>query len=298
MSKIRIMFILISLIIINNYANAQDCLGYPEFVKKLGFDPNKSAFSSSERKSMGLSLIEIDGPNQKTSSRGREYRHPSWDDAGYLGAITRDRQGNGYVAPKANVNMLYNPREDQNTLYIIDHATGEMSKYIALPIEKLPNNQNPYGIMGSFYDCDNDEIILSTICGSDQKNEIGKIYVLDIATKSYRILLDNTDVIGLGIINDNGQRLLIYSKARNSEIWAQKLDPKNRKIGQPYLFLSLEGLGPRGDDKARRIRMDRNQLVMYGTPFFYNLTAPVQVQETVYRFTYDADSQSWKVQPF
>ncbi len=57
--------------------------------------------------------------------------------------------------------------------------------------------------------------------------------------------------------------------------------------------LSLEGYGPRGDDKARKIKFNGNQLVVNGTAFHYNLQASSEKPETVYTFVWLPKQKKW-----
>jgi hypothetical protein len=57
--------------------------------------------------------------------------------------------------------------------------------------------------------------------------------------------------------------------------------------------LSLDGYGPRGDDKARKIKFEGNQLVITGTAFNYNLQASSEKPETVYTFVWMPQQKKW-----
>ena len=57
--------------------------------------------------------------------------------------------------------------------------------------------------------------------------------------------------------------------------------------------LTLEGYGPRGDDKARKIKFSGNQMIVSGTAFNYNLQASSEKPETVYTFIWLPKEQKW-----
>lgn len=273
---------------------AQECRRMPFFINKLGFDPAKTGFSTQERKEMGVILVQFSNPSDPNSTKEKIYQDSSWRIAGYCGAITLDYLGNAYILPAPNVNMLHNPPEKQNTIYRIDGQTGIMSEFLSLPMSVMPHVQNPYGLLSNFLDCENKSLIVSSLAGSDSQHEIGNVFSVDLTTKDYFIILKNTDVLGVSVGNIRGQRCLIFGKARSSEIWSLPLSADNHPVGEPRLEINLSGLGERGDDKARKIRIRQDgSLDIYGFSFFYNLSATLFRQETIYQFAWNESGQSW-----
>ena len=270
-----------------------DCKKQPAFIATVGFDVTKSALSTSERTQMGLVLIEID-PNNPNSKRSKTYQHPSWDNAGYLGPLCIDQFGDAYVAPVPMVNVLHNPAADQNTLYKIDGKTGEMRKMIALPMAALPFQENAFGTLGMVYDCDNHTLYATSVAGSSRKEEKGRIFHIDIATQKVVSQIDSLDAMGIGIGFVGSEKRVFFGKTRTGEICSVGLDLQGNFVGKPRIELSLEGLGARGDDKARKIRFQSNgDMTVSGIEFYYNLTAPTEKQETVYTFRYNAQAGRW-----
>lgn len=275
----------------NTNSFAQSCLGAPQFIQDLGFDPSKSALSSKEDRVMGVTLIELNDNNNPNSSRNRTYQDPTWDDAGYLGTITRDRVGNLYMAPKAKVNILHNPHNDQNSIYMISTSTGKLSKFMDLPLEFKQTNQNPFGLLGAFYDCETDHLIVSTISGSDQNNERGIIYAIDIHTKKIKKILSGIDALSVGIITIKGQRKLIYGNARNSEIWSINIDYNHKTSGKSSQIIDLTGYGYAGDYKAKKIQQKGNKLYIQATIFQFSLSAGNDEQSANFVFRYE--NENW-----
>ncbi|MGB3130338.1 MAG: hypothetical protein WBB26_01580 [Saprospiraceae bacterium] len=277
--------ILILLLIQAESLSSQECKRLPSFIQGLGFDLKRTAFSTSEPKHRGVVLIEFEDPQDQYSKRTKFYQDTNWLMTGYAGAITTDNIGNTFVLPKSNVNMLFNKAEDQNTIYCINGNNGKMGEYLRLPIPKLPNKENAYGLMGSFFDCENNALIVSTIAGSDSKLEFGKVYMVHTKDKTYQLLLDSVDVLGMAIGNLRGKRHLVYGLCRVSQIWSVELNAHNNVISKPRMEIDLNMLGPRGDDKARRIRFQKDgSLDIFGVSFFYNLFSPTVKPETVYNF--------------
>ena len=62
----------------------------------------------------------------------------------------------------------------------------------------------------------------------------------------------------------------------------------------------FENIGSRGDDKARRINFVQNaqgfEMDVFGIEFGFNLIAPTEKQETIYRYRYDLAKDGWDYQ--
>ena len=91
-----------------------------------------------------------------------------------------------------------------------------------------------------------------------------------------------------------GETRLYFGSSRTSDVFSVELTKEGKFKGHLKKEFTLDLLGPRGDDKARRIRFDKNgDMMIYGVEFNYNLTAPTEKQETVYRFRYDETEKKW-----
>jgi hypothetical protein len=270
-----------------------NCKGSPVFVKRVaGFEVPKSYFSTSEIRKMGLVLVENQGTNEKPSLR--YYQHPSWKTAGWLSPIQLDEAGNVYTAPAPFINVLNNSQQKQNTIYKADAASGEMSEFFQIPLPDSLNNNNPYGVLGLLYFCEGNILYASTIAGSDRHVIRGGIYAIDIKEKKIVGHLSQVDAIGMGISYITGERKLYFGTGRSSEIFSVSINSDGKFTGKPEPAFTLEGLGPRGDDKVRRIRADQNgNLLVYGIEFNYNLIAPREKPETLYEFWYDSKDKKW-----
>ncbi len=273
---------------------ANYCRAMPPFAVNQGFS-QQSYFSTSERRVAGLVLI--DGSELR---RGATYQHPSWTSAGSLGPIQLDGSGNAYVAPVPTINVLANAADAQNTLYRVDGETGVMAAYVTVPPAQSADATNPYGLLGLSYDCDVKSVYATTVAGSTRLAEVGQIVRIDASGAAGRVAdtLGNIDAIAVASWNGAGGKRLLYGKARTSEIWSIAVDGRGDFTGEPKLEFSLAGLGPRGDDKARRIVVDSaTQLTVYGIEFSYNLIAPSEKQQTAYAFVLDPTSGRWTFVP-
>ena len=273
--------------------SANNCKGEPLFVRRVaGFVTKQSYFSTSEIRKMGLVLIENKGSADKPLLE--YYQHPSWKKGGWLSPIQLDEIGNIYTAPAPFVNLLNNPQQNQNTIYKVNTGSGEMDEFIKIPLPDSLNSNNPFGILGLAYYCEGNILYASTIAGSDRHVVRGGIYAIDVKGKKIIDHLSQVDAIGIGISYVTGERRLYFGTGRTSEIYSVSINQAGKFTGKPEPAFTLEGLGPRGDDKVRRIRSDQNgNLLVYGIEFNYNLIAPREKPEALYEFWYDNKEKKW-----
>ena len=279
------------------------CAKVPLFVKQKGFDTLRSALSTAEKRYMGLVLIELaqkpaagEQPDLN-NERARYYQHPSWKSAGYLASITLDRSGNAYAIPAPHISLLYNQPKQQNKIYRVDSKTGIMLPWMQLPIPKAETLQNPYGLLGITYDCADGSIFAATIAGSTRTNEQGVL--LHISTHDKKVLdtLKGIDAMGLAVFQGlKGERRLYFGKIRTGEIYSVGIGANGKFIrGSVQLECSVSGIGPRGDDAPRKIRFDRDLMIVNGIAFNYNLQASSEKPETTYVYLRDPSAKTWQL---
>ncbi|MEQ1554311.1 MAG: hypothetical protein ABL929_09045 [Ferruginibacter sp.] len=274
---------------------ANDCKKQPLFVKSIGFNPSLSAFSTSEGKIKGLCLIQFNKKGDTSNGGKKIYQHPSWKTAGSLGPIQLDPQGNCFVAPIAMVNLIDNPIVMQNTVYKVNSQTGEMKPFVNLPIIDSLAVTNPHGILGLAYLCESNTLYVSTVQGSTRQKENGLIYAIDAETGNIIDKMTNIDAIGIGISYIEGKRKLYFGSARTSDVYSINISKNGKFANNASLIFTISNLGPRGDDKARKIKFDKNgNMVITAIEFNFNLIAPTEKQETVYNFVWNAENQLWE----
>jgi hypothetical protein len=264
------------------------CRTNPRFIaaKKNEFS-SKAFFSTSERFIKGLVLV--DG-----IEKARTWQHPTWQQFGWLAAIHYDGKGNIYTVPAPRINVLDNKPAEQNRVLKVDSLTGAMSELARLPAAAPLNDQNPYGALALAYDCESLLLYVSSIAGSSRAKEAGRIFAINPDNGKIVFTHDKTDAIGLHLFKLNKEKRLYFGRVREPEIWSIAVDEKGAFKGSARFELSLEGLGPRGDDRARRINFTpTNEMIVWGIEFSVNLVAPTEKQETQYRFIYDAKQQKW-----
>jgi hypothetical protein len=274
--------------------DANSCKGNPAFIKTMGFDTRNSFFSTSSQTTMGLVLLQSEQAGNPNSAITKSFQHPSWKKFGWLAPILIDEAGNIYTAPAPFISLLDNPVANNNTIYKVDANTGVMEEFIRLPSADSLNTQNPYGIIAMIYLCETGTLYVSSVAGSSLHEEKGHIYALDVKTKKIIDQINNTDAMGMGISYTTGKRQLFFGTGRNSEVRSVTLSATGTFVGKPAVAFSLQNLGPRGDDKVRRIRCDQSgNLIIYGVEFNFNLIAPREKQETIYNFYYEEGGKKW-----
>lgn len=274
-----------------------NCKANPPFVRSVAqFNPSRSFFSTSEIRKMGLVLIENAGSAGQPNLR--YYQHPSWTKGGWLAPIVLDESGNIFTSPAPFINTLNNAINDQNKIYKVDRFTAEMEEFITLPMPDSITANNAYGIIGMVYLCEAGVLYVSTVSGSDRFVERGGLFAINVKTKKLVDAIVGMDVMGMGISYISGQRRLYFGSGRSSKIYSIQLSEKGRFMGKPEEAFSIEELGPRGDDKVRRIITDQfGNLEVHGIEFNYNLIAPREKQETVYHFKFDPAQERWNYFP-
>ncbi|MCB0132045.1 MAG: hypothetical protein KDD78_14400, partial [Caldilineaceae bacterium] len=181
--------------------NAAYCRSGPRFPAGLGYAPGQALIGTSLRGYIGLTLSDAADPN-------RVFQDPSWDDAGSLGSWVYDRQGNIYVAPAPFVSLELNPPDLQNRIYRIDTDTGKMTLFAELPAAAPPSGDNPFGVLGLFYDCDTESLYAGSVAGSTGTDEVGRLFQIDVADGTVIDTLEGIDAMGVGVFNHpDGKRL-------------------------------------------------------------------------------------------
>jgi hypothetical protein len=269
------------------------CQRQPQFLAGTGFNTKRSALSTSESRIKGLVLVQL--PEKQGDTAGKKtWQHPSWKNFGWMGPITTDEQGNAYTAPIPVINILDNPPGKQNIVYKVDSKTALMTPLADLPGADSAAKENVFGLLGLYYDCHAKKLYASSVAGSDRLNERGVIYLTDPENGKVLDKLTGIDAMGLCTGGITGTKRLYFGSSRNAAVYSVQLTKTGEFKGSPQKEFSLDMLGPRGDDKARRMRFDKNgDLLVHGVEFNYNLTAPTEKQETIYRFRYDEEEKKW-----
>ncbi len=286
---IRCILLFEILIFSTNIINGQvisisDCKKQSPFLSANNLDVSKGAFSTTERRLLGLVYLQYD---EKQTAIVGYIQHPTWKMAGSLGPIVVDDKGAVWVAPIPTINVLHNNPQKQNRIYVVDEITGIMSLAAELPGSALPNENNPFGVMGLSYDCENRVLFASSIRGSSRSEVRGRIFSLELKDSSLTILdtLSGIDAMGLGVVKIDGIKRLFYGDARSGNIYSVQVDVQSKFILPARLECSLQNLGLRGDDIPRKIRFQGpDKMIVHGVEFYFNLIGPQEKQESLYTF--------------
>lgn len=291
---LRCLWLLILITEATSLSVAQNtCAKQPEFVRTLQFDLSRSGFSTSDKMNRGMIFAEFKDPSNPVEY-AKVYQHPSWKKAGYLGTIVFDEKGNIFVAPLPVVNTLYNPVHEKNTIFKIDHETGEMEKFISLPLESSYYPDNPFGIVGMTYDCDLQTLFVSTLEGSSAREEKGRIYSIALSSGKITLLLDKTDGLGLATVSIKGEKKLFFGSARSGKVYSIRITDSDPLKTLPQLEIDISGEGPRGDDKVRKIKYRTDgSLQLFAVEFDFNLIAPTVKQENTYFYHLNPATGKW-----
>jgi hypothetical protein len=266
------------------------CQAVPKFALEMGYDT--SAIMSTNEREKGL--VIYDRPLQPGTAPTHVYKHPSWEQAGYLGTPVNDGLGNIFVAPAPRVNLYDNPPEQQNTVFRVDTKKGEMSEFVTLPFPAPMSPENPFGIIGLTYDCDTRSLYAASIAGSTREKEVGVVYQIDPGSGAILSQLRNIDAFGMAVFNRTLGKRLYFGLARKSEVWSVALDGEGRIKGKPRFEFSMVGWGASGDEKARRIVFRKSdEMIVRGSVFNYNLIAGSERPQTDYLLRYDPVQDVW-----
>lgn len=305
MKKISFLF-LVSIIIFNSCKEKMtedeiasigiaQCRIPAPFVRELGFDPSNAAFST-EIGDRNRGVILLEAKKFETDTNFKSYQHPSWIKYGYMGSLTTDNNGYAYTAPIPFVNTLDYTSQTINQIFRIDNVTGEMKPYIVLPKPDSVEGIVAYGVLGVYFDCHAEKLYAASVAGSTRDEEKGVIYVID--TKNAKIVdeLKGFDACAVFVNGLTGTKKLFFGSARSSDIYSVELTKDGLFDGKPSVELSIEGVGPRGNDIARRIRADKyGNLNIYGVEFNFSLAAQSNKPETFYQYLYNRETKQWSL---
>ena len=265
-----------------------NCRQIPQFIKQLNM--RQPAIDSKQQDHNGGLLI-------RDMSNNSTWQDKSWTKSGYLAAFERDNKGNMYVAPLPYVSLTLNPPEKQNQLYKIDTKSAKMDLFLKMPSPEVPNNKNPFGTMGLFYDCDTNSLYVTSVAGSLPKQEKGVIYQIDLNTNKVVSQLNNVDAIGVGVFNTLKGKKLYFGSARKPHIYSIYLDEKGHFIGDKKYELSLSEIQGGNTTVAKKFIFSRrnNKFIMTvkETEFGFRLLAENNPNKKKYHFEYRIVDDKW-----
>jgi hypothetical protein len=263
------------------------CRALPAFTANPELGLGGGMALATDRPQMGLVLLTTRQPDQP-------YQHPTWSQAGFLGAIAYDRDGNIYAAPTPRLSLADNPLEGATTLWRVDSASGEMAPFVTLP--GAANERNPFGVLGLSYVCDLHWLYAGHVIGSTPTSELGGVFAVDLSDGALTPILEATDVMGLLVVRVGTGYELYMGLARSPEVLALPLDANGMPAGPPRLLLDLTEAGATPSERARKLRLVEGELVADLVPFNYSLqTSAAAEPNRIAAWRYDPATGAWQV---
>lgn len=242
---------------------------------------------ATDRAEKGLVLLS-------TAPGSPPFQLPTWDDAGFLGAIAYDSQGNVYAAPTPRLSLQDNPLAGQSTLWRVDTRSGDMRPFVTIAGEA--SERNPYGILGLTYDCVHNRLYAGSVLGSTPSAERGGVVAIDLDTMQQTPMFGGLDVMGV-LIAQVGEGYELYAGlARSPEIVAVSLDADGN-ASEPRTLIDLTESGAAPSERARKLRLVNGTLTVDLVPFNYSLQSSASDQPRLRQaaWTYDPSSGAWVV---
>jgi hypothetical protein len=258
-----ILVILVAIILIKyntipkiNLSKSSNCGGYPTFSQKYS---SNGKFSTNATRTKGLVY---------QNSEGKIYQESSWKKFGNLGSIIYDKDGNLYTYSLPKINTIDNPKHSTNTIYKMDSKTGDMNIFASLPINKQDNFTNPFGILSLNLNCDNNNIIVSTVYDSTKESQKGVIYSLDLSTKTTKIIYTAIDALSVYLVNNNKE--LLVGSARERILYKYSF-AKGELV---TLIDYSNNQRSNYDSRIIDVQAGADTITLKIAPFSYNLAAP------------------------
>ncbi|MEZ4612448.1 MAG: hypothetical protein R2838_19770 [Caldilineaceae bacterium] len=195
------------------------------------------------------------------------------------------------------INTTLNPPAEQNKVYKVDSAGGVMTEFVDLSPAGPMTENNPFGVLGLFYDCDTDSLYAGSVAGSTPTEEVGRIFRIDAATG---------EVAHVGKRGRDGRGRLQHARRRQNDSIS---GPAVTRAFAPLRWMKTATLwGSReefflaqfegsANDKGQRITFtNENQMVIKGIDFNFTLRAASEPRRNLYTFALNPESQTWELQ--
>ncbi len=264
------------------------CTGDPKFLEKIGMSKRALVDTTSSHR-VGLLVTDVSPQGQ----RGRSTQHESWAQAGYLGRVQRDRDGNLYTYPAPSVTLVYNPVERANIIYRVDSDNGVMAPFVELPKEAAATEQNPFGLLALALDCEHDALYAASVFGSTASSEKGVLARIDLKTKGVQIVKRGIDALSLLVAFDDRGKRLYVGTARDNTVVSFAINKDGSLEGEEAVEIKLDDIPAAQDKRARVLRIDgRGRMYVRAIPFEFTLAARSTIPTTEMNFAYASQSKN------
>lgn len=263
---------------------AKPCGGTPKFLAGLKLSAD-AKFTTNEPDTRGLVLLTP----VENSDAVSKYQHQSWNRAGFLDAFVIDQNGNVYAAPSPRTGLGITKPTKQDHIFKLDTNSGELKDMLTLPSAAPTSPENPYGVLGLALDCETNSLYATTVTGSTDAGEIGRIYRIDLTSGEVAGQLDAIDGYGVAVRASANGKQLIFGSARDAKLRAVDLDAEGNFQGEPREIASLED-----SQRARQISFpNENAMVVQAVEFSFSKTEIPQ--GTNVSLEYDAAGEKWTI---
>ncbi|MGL5001641.1 MAG: hypothetical protein ACRDAM_01745 [Casimicrobium sp.] len=267
------------------------CTGDPKFLEKIGMSKRAMVDTTSTHR-VGLLVTDINAQGQ----RGRSTQHETWAQAGYLGRVQRDKDGNIYTYPAPSVTLVYNPVEKANIVYRVESDTGVMAPFVELPKEAAATEQNPFGLLSLTLDCEGNALYASSVYGSTASSEKGVIARIDLATKEVKVLKRGIDALSLLVAFDGRGKRLYVGTARDNLVISYGVKKDGSLADDEAVEIKLDDVKSAQDKRPRVMRVDgRGRMYVRAIPFEYNLAARTTIPTAEMNFAKNEKSGKLEV---
>ncbi len=268
-----------------------DCKGNPLFVKKLTNPGMKVYLSTFEKYRIGFHLVEMFPKNNNPPYR---YSHPTWKLGGALGSFVIAPSGHVFVCPTPYINNFYNPPCEQNKLYRIHSSSGQMESVFQFYGDSI---FTVFGLMGISYDCESDNLFVSSIKGSSKDQVKGKIYSLHCTRNDEYILIDSIggiDALGLSLARIDGKKKLFFGDLRGDAVSSIEISKDGHFLSTPKPEIKLNDDRFMVNYEAKKIKFNQDNTVKISlVPFDFNFIIPGTEQESFVEYQYNKLSKKW-----
>jgi hypothetical protein len=263
---------------IGSFHHQKRCARSPRFLKQKGI-PQPVLIDLSQKEYTGIALLYGHGFKQAL--------HPkSWERFEHLGTYAVDKKGNIFLAPMPFISISPSTFSYQQNIYRLDSDTGALSVWMHLS-DIHPGANNPFGIISLVYDCDDHTLWVSAIDKSDYQTQKGRIYHIDIASKSILDTYEGFDALTLSLLHTQKGKYLLAGSARDNGVYAFALSKGH--IEKPVQLFTL----PDTNLHVRKIKhKGKNLLELQAIPFTYTLIVQTDTEDRTYYLAHKNDTNT------
>lgn len=267
---------------IGNFTRIQSCVQLPKFLKKLKIK-QPVMIDLSQKRYKGIALLH--------GQRLEKVLHPKrWEQYENFSTYALDREGNIFLAPMPFISIKPTTFNLQKNIYKLHSDSGKLEIFMHFD-DVLPSPDNPYGVNGLVYDCDDNTLWVSAIDETSYKEQKGLIYHVDLKRKKVLQKVHAKDALSLSLVKSTQGKYLLAGAARSSGLYAYKIETLNGKQVMSEGAKKLLEL-PNPNEHIRKIKVTgKNTLALQTIPFSYSLIAQTAKKD---RLLYDAAWDQYK----